>query len=278
MAFSFNTAYSPTHAEVSDAGFRRDLARRGYCPIHETVKVRERSLLGKTIHTECHHCLEITRIKIKQIENEFSSNTSKQQELLKLVEKEKIEKEEFESKLFDIENRLKEAECLLQLRIKDEKKRLNIAEKKVLFPIKIVLVGDSGVGKSVLMTRYTTGTFIGVEGTMGLNFKVTNKVENIKLQIFDTAGQERFRTITASNIRGAEVVCICLDLSRSLQSNLQDARGFYNMVLNHGDSRTKVLFVGCKSDLLGNQNLLQELEAFAEERNSSFIPVSASQD
>jgi len=82
---------------------------------------------------------------------------------------------------------------------------------------KIVLVGESGVGKSSIMLKYVddqfSETFI---NTIGVDFKIKNiKVndKNVKLQIWDTAGQERFRTITSSYYRGANAAIIFFDLT-----------------------------------------------------------------
>jgi len=75
--------------------------------------------------------------------------------------------------------------------------------------IKLLMIGDSGVGKTCLLLRYANDTFSPTFiTTIGIDFKIKNiEVEGkrIKLQIWDTAGQERFRTITTSYFRGAQV-------------------------------------------------------------------------
>ena len=81
---------------------------------------------------------------------------------------------------------------------------------------KILLIGDSGVGKSCLMLRYTDDTFTeNYLSTIGVDFKIKsynfNNGKSAKLQIWDTAGQERFRTITTSYYRGAHAIIIAFD-------------------------------------------------------------------
>ena len=90
-------------------------------------------------------------------------------------------------------------------------------EEEVDFIIKMVIIGDSGVGKSNLLTRYSSDTFnknsmttIGVEfssKTIMLESKV------IKMEIWDTAGQERFRAITNAYYRGAGGCLLVFDIT-----------------------------------------------------------------
>ena len=73
--------------------------------------------------------------------------------------------------------------------------------------IKVLIIGDSGVGKSCLLLRYTDNTFTdSFISTIGVDFKtkiVDINGKKIKMECWDTAGQERFQTITASYYRGA---------------------------------------------------------------------------
>jgi Ras-related protein Rab-8A len=91
--------------------------------------------------------------------------------------------------------------------------------------VKLLLIGDSGVGKSCLLLRFSddafTNSFI---TTIGIDFKVkTVELENkrVKLQIWDTAGQERFRTITSAYYRGAMGILLTYDVC--------DLRSFENV-------------------------------------------------
>ncbi|KAL3690882.1 hypothetical protein R1sor_004533 [Riccia sorocarpa] len=82
---------------------------------------------------------------------------------------------------------------------------------------KLLLIGDSGVGKSSLLLRFTSDTFDDLSPTIGVDFKlklVTLSGRRLKLTIWDTAGQERFRTLTSSYYRGAQGVILVYDVTR----------------------------------------------------------------
>ncbi|KAF4403705.1 hypothetical protein G4B88_002558 [Cannabis sativa] len=82
---------------------------------------------------------------------------------------------------------------------------------------KLLMIGDSGVGKSSLLLSFTSDSFEDLSPTIGVDFKV--KYVNIggkklKLAIWDTAGQERFRTLTSSYYRGAQGIIMVYDVTR----------------------------------------------------------------
>lgn len=82
---------------------------------------------------------------------------------------------------------------------------------------KIIIIGDSGVGKTSILNRFIDNTFSShYISTIGVDFKLKNiKIndENIKLQLWDTAGQERFKTITSNYYRGAHCIFLVFDMS-----------------------------------------------------------------
>uniref|UniRef100_UPI00358E24CC ras-related protein Rab-18-like n=1 Tax=Myxine glutinosa TaxID=7769 RepID=UPI00358E24CC len=88
----------------------------------------------------------------------------------------------------------------------------------ILTTLKILIIGESGVGKSSLLLRFTDDTFDPeLAATIGVDFKVktiTVDGNKAKLAIWDTAGQERFRTLTPSYYRGAQGVILVYDVSR----------------------------------------------------------------
>uniref|UniRef100_A0A7E4VMI6 Ras-related protein Rab-43 n=1 Tax=Panagrellus redivivus TaxID=6233 RepID=A0A7E4VMI6_PANRE len=82
---------------------------------------------------------------------------------------------------------------------------------------KIVLVGDMGIGKTCVVQRFKNGTYIEKQGTtIGVDFTMKTLVidgKRVKLQIWDTGGQERFRTITQSYYRSANGIILCYDIT-----------------------------------------------------------------
>ena len=93
--------------------------------------------------------------------------------------------------------------------------------------IKLLLIGDSGVGKSCLLLRFAENSFTpSFITTIGIDFKTKRVNLNdkpVKIQVWDTAGQERFRTITSAYYRGAHGIVLCYDVSaRDSFSNLRN--------------------------------------------------------
>ncbi|KAI3716667.1 hypothetical protein L1987_67697 [Smallanthus sonchifolius] len=91
---------------------------------------------------------------------------------------------------------------------------------------KILLIGDSGVGKSSLLVSFISNTVDDLAPTIGVDFKIkqlTVSGKRIKLTIWDTAGQERFRTLTSSYYRGAQGIILVYDVSsRETFTNLSE--------------------------------------------------------
>lgn len=87
---------------------------------------------------------------------------------------------------------------------------------------KLLLIGDSGVGKSCLLLRFADDSYTeSYISTIGVDFKIrtiTYKDQTIKLQIWDTAGQERFRTITSSYYRGAHGIIVVYDCTEQVSN------------------------------------------------------------
>ncbi|TKX19564.1 putative mitochondrial escape protein [Elsinoe australis] len=127
-----------------------------------------------------------------------------------------------------------------------ELKKVLLSEFDYLF--KLLLIGESGVGKSCLLLQFADQTYTdSYISTIGVDFKIrTIEVDGkrIKLQIWDTAGQERFRTITSSYYRGAHGICIVADVT--------DANSFDNVKVWNGEVE-RYASEGVQKLMLGNK-------------------------
>ncbi|KAK6157543.1 hypothetical protein DH2020_011791 [Rehmannia glutinosa] len=125
------------------------------------------------------------------------------------------------------------------------------ADDEYDYLFKLVLIGDSGVGKSNLLSRFTKNEFnleskstIGVEfATRSLN--IDGKV--IKAQIWDTAGQERYRAITSAYYRGAVGALLVYDVTR--RPTFENVLRWLRELRDHTDPNIVVMLIGNKSDL-----------------------------
>lgn len=143
---------------------------------------------------------------------------------------------------------------------------------------KYIIIGDSGVGKSCLLLQFTDKRFEASHDlTIGVEFgarMITVHDKQVKLQIWDTAGQESFRSITRSYYRGATGALLVYDVTRRetfehLQTWLSDCRENSNMNMT-------VLLIGNKTDLGDNRQVTtQEGRDFADRNGLLFIETSA---
>jgi len=146
------------------------------------------------------------------------------------------------------------------------------------FLFKVVLVGDSGVGKSSILLRFTEDSFnTSHMPTIGVDFKLRTiqvSSKTIKLQIWDTAGQERFRTISSSYYRGSHGVMIVYDICDKM--TLEHAKTWLSEVERHGSDHLQKLLVGNKSDLVSRREVeTSTAQQLAESLGMSFVEVSA---
>ena len=143
---------------------------------------------------------------------------------------------------------------------------------------KIIIVGDSGVGKSNILGRYIKHEFkIDTKSTVGVEFaskKLQINGTNIKLQIWDTAGQERYRSITSAYYRGSKGCFIVYDIS-SLQS-FENIERWYEEITKTGEKNISVIIVGNKCDLENERKVTTEMgENKAKDLNCPFFETSA---
>ncbi|CAG8520732.1 5891_t:CDS:2 [Ambispora leptoticha] len=143
---------------------------------------------------------------------------------------------------------------------------------------KVVLIGDSGVGKSNLLSRFTRNEFnLESKSTIGVEFATRSiQVDNktIKAQIWDTAGQERYRAITSAYYRGAVGALLVYDIAKHV--TYENVNRWLKELRDHADSNIVIMLVGNKSDLRHLRAVpTDEAKAFAAENNLSFIETSA---
>jgi Ras-related protein Rab-1A len=147
---------------------------------------------------------------------------------------------------------------------------------------KVIIVGETGVGKSSLLLRACEDVFhSSYLSTIGVDFKIkTIEVEGkiIKIQIWDTAGQERFRTITHSYYRGVECAIMVIDLTD--QFSLEEADRVYEDLIRLGNSNMKIFLVGNKSDLINKIKLTNDdICGFMKSKKiAKYIETSAKDD
>jgi len=143
---------------------------------------------------------------------------------------------------------------------------------------KLLLIGDSGVGKSCLLLRFADDTYTdSYISTIGVDFKIRSvdlDGKKVKLQIWDTAGQERFRTITSSYYRGAHGIIIVYDITD--KESFDNVRQWLFEIDRYASETVCKLLVGNKMDLKNKRAVEYEQgKAFADELNIPFLETSA---
>ena len=144
---------------------------------------------------------------------------------------------------------------------------------------RLVLIGDSGVGKTALLLRYTDDTFDpSFMATIGIDFKIkTIDIEGkrVKLQVWDTAGQEQFHSVSWAYYRNAHGVMLLYDLT--------DVRSFLHIsewvedIRAHAPSNIKQILIGNKCDITEAQRVIDKEKgaALAQELGIPFLETSA---
>merc|ERR1712159_134384 len=164
-----------------------------------------------------------------------------------------------------------------------ERERERVAKASKMNPeydylFKLLLIGDSGVGKSCLLFRFADDTYQeSYISTIGVDFKIrTVELEGktIKLQIWDTAWQERFRTITSSYYRGAHGIIVVYDVTD--QESFNNVKTWLSEIDRYANENVNKLLVGNKSDLTSKKVVdYATAKAFADEIGIPFMETSA---
>ncbi|GMI90293.1 ARABIDOPSIS RAB GTPASE HOMOLOG A2B, RAB GTPase homolog A2B, RAB GTPASE HOMOLOG A2B [Hibiscus trionum] len=143
---------------------------------------------------------------------------------------------------------------------------------------KIVLIGDSGVGKSNILSRFTRNEFaLDSKSTIGVEFATrTLQVEGktVKAQIWDTAGQERYRAITSAYYRGAVGALLVYDITK--RQTFDNVLRWLRELRDHADSNIVIMMAGNKSDLNHLRAVsTEDAQGLAESEGLSFMETSA---
>ncbi len=151
-------------------------------------------------------------------------------------------------------------------------------KREAQFLVKLLMLGDSGVGKSCLMLRFSDGLFpLDIIGTAGIDCKEKTLEEKgvaVRLQIWDTAGQERYATITENYYKKATGIVLVYDVT--------DANSFLNVhkwmksIKEKGNTNVEIILLGNKTDLTGERKVPREkAEELAKTYKIPFVETSA---
>ena len=147
--------------------------------------------------------------------------------------------------------------------------------------IQLLVIGDSSVGKTSLITRYTNGTFKEEYlATVGLDYyskveAINNQTINIKL--WDTAGQERYKALTQNYFRNAEGVLLTFDVTNTDSfNNLKDWIGSIKTNMEGKNIFLPLIIVGNKIDMEDSREINKEdADKFASDNNYKYFETSA---
>ncbi|CAF0851479.1 unnamed protein product [Adineta ricciae] len=146
------------------------------------------------------------------------------------------------------------------------------------YQFKVMLLGDSGVGKTCLLVRFKDGTFLAGSfiATVGIDFRnklVTLGDKKIKLQIFDTAGQERFRSVTHSYYRDANALLLLYDVTS--YSSFENISAWLSEIKEFANDSVIIMLVGNKIDKSQRVVSREAGERLARDYEVSFLETSA---
>jgi len=144
--------------------------------------------------------------------------------------------------------------------------------------LKLVMIGDSGVGKTNILSRYINNEFSSItKATVGVEFfstiiKKNNKL--IKLQIWDTAGQERYKSITSAYYKGAKGAFVVYDITK--MKTFKNLDKWITELKANGNEDIYIILIGNKLDLEKNREVMtNDVKRKAEELKVGYFETSA---
>ena len=151
-------------------------------------------------------------------------------------------------------------------------------EKDPIIILKILILGDSGVGKTSILIKYINNKFdeshIATIGVDYMDKTIKYKNINVKLQIWDTAGQERFRNVISSYFKGAHGILLIYDITA--RDSFKELENWLGEVERNATPQVLKILIGNKCDLDEQRQItVDEGEAFAARNGMKFIETSA---
>ena len=145
--------------------------------------------------------------------------------------------------------------------------------------VKIMIIGETKVGKTSLISRYCKGDFSGGEylSTIGIDFQIKNLKINskkIRLQIWDTAGEERFRNIAKNYFQSSDGFLVVYDISNIESFETLDY--WIEEIKSNSQELSQMILVGNKCDIIDERKIkTDDGKAYAKKKNIKFFEVSA---
>ncbi|CAN4126727.1 unnamed protein product [Withania somnifera] len=152
------------------------------------------------------------------------------------------------------------------------------ASQKIDYVFKVVLIGDSAVGKSQILARFARNEFsLDSKATIGVEFQTRTLViqhKSVKAQIWDTAGQERYRAVTSAYYRGAVGALLVYDITK--RQTFDHIPRWLEELRAHADKNIVVMLVGNKTDLEDQRAVpTDDAKEFAQKEGLFFLETSA---
>jgi small GTP-binding protein len=147
------------------------------------------------------------------------------------------------------------------------------------YAFKVMLIGDSGVGKTCVLIRFKDGAFLSGSfiSTVGIDFRnktIEVDLKKVKLQIWDTAGQERFRSITHAYYRDAQALLLLYDVGS--RKSFENTRAWLSEIKEYAPQEAVVMLLGNKCDISKERQVRREDgEKLAADYNVPFLETSA---
>ncbi|XP_060184601.1 ras-related protein Rab11D [Lycium barbarum] len=152
------------------------------------------------------------------------------------------------------------------------------ASQKIDYVFKVVLIGDSAVGKSQILARFARNEFsLDSKATIGVEFQTRTLViqhKSVKAQIWDTAGQERYRAVTSAYYRGAVGAMLVYDITK--RQTFDHIPRWLEELRAHADRNIVIILIGNKTDLEDQRAVpTEDAKEFAQKEGLFFLETSA---